>query len=285
MTKRQSISLVGRRPVRTTGALLACVLLSGISIASSPPLRLASSAVETGHETATKSHASAGSTLPQRSETGPRTYPISEVFLNTGIPEPTPTPKPTPPPEAFAKPVLEPYRPPELFGTPFYDTDASTRTVIPFRLPRPTPRPTPKPKLTPPPVQTPKPTPRIRKPAPRATHPKDSAPTQDAPLDLNAASAGELARIPGLGPHRAKLIVAHRQTIGGFEHLHQLLDVFGISEERFAEATPLLTVTSPAPQKSQGEKQPVPRTRAALPELDTSAATTRPSSQSVLALP
>jgi hypothetical protein len=300
MKKLWSISLFGKRHARSGGVVLVCLLLSGVCIASaakrhgedtqptaSPPLLLASAATETGHETATESHASAAPTLPRRSEGGPRTYPISEVFLSSGIPEPTPTPKPTPPPEAFHKPILEPYRPPELLGTPFFDTSSSTHTVIPFRLPSPTPRPTPTPQTTPRPVRTAQPTPLIRKPtpSPRAIRPEAAAPTQSDPLDLNAASIGELARVPGLGPHRARLIVAHRRTIGGFERLDQLLDVFGISEERFTEAAPVLTLAPYTAEEGRARRPFVPRTGGALPEPENSAGTAKPSPSGVFALP
>ncbi|BDE04998.1 hypothetical protein WPS_02740 [Vulcanimicrobium alpinum] len=53
-----------------------------------------------------------------------------------------------------------------------------------------------------------------------------------APVDLNAASAAQLAAIPGLGPRLAERIVAFRDANGPFDSLDELLDVAGVTEAR-----------------------------------------------------
>lgn len=53
-------------------------------------------------------------------------------------------------------------------------------------------------------------------------------------LDLNLASAEQLAGLPGIGMDLAKAIVAHRRRIGQFANVNQLLDVKGIGERKFA---------------------------------------------------
>ncbi|MBV8074439.1 MAG: helix-hairpin-helix domain-containing protein [Candidatus Eremiobacteraeota bacterium] len=51
-------------------------------------------------------------------------------------------------------------------------------------------------------------------------------------LDLNAAGAAALARIPGLSDQLAARIVAFRALNGRFESLDELTDVDGISSRR-----------------------------------------------------
>lgn len=47
-------------------------------------------------------------------------------------------------------------------------------------------------------------------------------------LDLNAASPGDLTRLPGIGEQRAAEIVAYREEHGGFSDVEELLQVPGI---------------------------------------------------------
>ena len=50
----------------------------------------------------------------------------------------------------------------------------------------------------------------------------------DAPLDLNQASAGDLDRLPGIGPAKAQAIVAYRDSHGPFRSGADLAGVPGI---------------------------------------------------------
>ena len=53
-----------------------------------------------------------------------------------------------------------------------------------------------------------------------------------AVLDLNAASTKELEALPGIGPERARSIIASRNARGGrFARLEDLLDIKGIGNE------------------------------------------------------
>lgn len=63
-----------------------------------------------------------------------------------------------------------------------------------------------------------------------------------APIDLNAASAAELEALPGVGPVLAGRIVAHREAIGGFTSVDQLLEVTGIGEKTLAALRDLVVV-------------------------------------------
>jgi len=63
-----------------------------------------------------------------------------------------------------------------------------------------------------------------------------------AAIELNTASSVELERLPGIGPVRAQAIVAHREAIGGFTSIEDLLDVYGIGEGTLARIRPYVTL-------------------------------------------
>jgi len=52
-------------------------------------------------------------------------------------------------------------------------------------------------------------------------------------LNLNAATAEQLQRLPGVGPSLAKRIVDFREKKGGFKRIEELLAVPGISEKKW----------------------------------------------------
>ncbi|MCI0688039.1 MAG: ComEA family DNA-binding protein [Sporichthyaceae bacterium] len=55
------------------------------------------------------------------------------------------------------------------------------------------------------------------------------------PLDLNAATLGQLQELPGVGPVLAQRIVDYRTANGGFRSIDQLREVTGIGDARFQE--------------------------------------------------
>jgi competence protein ComEA len=63
-----------------------------------------------------------------------------------------------------------------------------------------------------------------------------------APLNLNSATAAELEALPGVGAQTAARIVEHRQKIGGFKKIEDLMNVRGIGEKSFLKLKPLITV-------------------------------------------
>lgn len=67
----------------------------------------------------------------------------------------------------------------------------------------------------------------------------DAAPQ---PLDVNAATAGELERLPGIGPVTAAAIVEHRDRAGPFRSVENLQDVTGIGPVKLAGIRDLVTV-------------------------------------------
>ncbi len=76
---------------------------------------------------------------------------------------------------------------------------------------------------------------------------------ESAPIDLNRATEEQLQALPGVGPARARAIVALRERLGGFRHVRQLLRVRGIGRATFRRIRPLVTVAPrPAEPQHQG---------------------------------
>jgi len=62
------------------------------------------------------------------------------------------------------------------------------------------------------------------------------------PVDLNTADEAALDSLPGVGPATAAAIIEHRDRIGGFTSVEQLLDVRGIGEAKLDALRDLVTV-------------------------------------------
>ncbi|MBQ8012355.1 MAG: helix-hairpin-helix domain-containing protein, partial [Oscillospiraceae bacterium] len=87
-------------------------------------------------------------------------------------------------------------------------------------------------------------------------------PSEPVYLDLNAASAAALAKLPGVSRPLADNIVAYREEIGGFTGFQQLLDVSGMPEQLYlalgeylyltpAETQPTATAETPPPLQTE----------------------------------
>jgi competence protein ComEA len=76
--------------------------------------------------------------------------------------------------------------------------------------------------------------------------PKPAA-TAAAPVNLNTATAEQLATIPGVGPRMAERIIDYRQKNGGFKKIEDLMNVSGVGEKSFLKMKPLITVTAAKP--------------------------------------
>lgn len=59
-------------------------------------------------------------------------------------------------------------------------------------------------------------------------------------LDLNRASTGDLERLPGIGPARARAIVRWREVHGRFRSVDDLLEVSGIGPATLERLRPLV---------------------------------------------
>ena len=77
----------------------------------------------------------------------------------------------------------------------------------------------------------------------------DNAAASPAPakktVNVNQASADELARLPRVGPSLAGKIVAHREQNGPFKRAEDLMEVKGIGEKMFASLKPYVSVSGP----------------------------------------
>jgi comEA protein len=71
----------------------------------------------------------------------------------------------------------------------------------------------------------------------------ETAKQPNAVLDLNTATAAELATLPGIGPSKAKAIVDHRSH-RPFKKIEDLMRVKGIGRKTFKKLMPYLKVGS-----------------------------------------
>lgn len=69
----------------------------------------------------------------------------------------------------------------------------------------------------------------------------ESGPGGGGVISLNRASAQDLEQLPGVGPVLAERIVAHRETVGRFQSVDDLLDVPGIGEAKLATIRELVS--------------------------------------------
>lgn len=76
----------------------------------------------------------------------------------------------------------------------------------------------------------------------RGSHRRGANAAADAPasVDVNAADATDLARVPGIGKAIGARIVEMRSLDGSFRSLDELLDVGGMSQTRLERARPFL---------------------------------------------
>jgi DNA uptake protein ComE-like DNA-binding protein len=63
-------------------------------------------------------------------------------------------------------------------------------------------------------------------------------------VELNTASHEDLIKIPGVGESFAKWIINYRTRLGGFTKSGQLLEVWKIDVEKYAQIEPFVTVNS-----------------------------------------
>ena len=76
------------------------------------------------------------------------------------------------------------------------------------------------------------------------------AATATTPLNINTASAAQLAALPGIGARTAQAIVDHRQKAGAFKKIEELMNVKGIGEKSFLKLKPMVTVAADKAEKA-----------------------------------
>lgn len=74
----------------------------------------------------------------------------------------------------------------------------------------------------------------LQVPGPDVTDGGGASASGDGLIDINTADETELQKLPGVGPVLAGRIIAHRELVGRFESVEDLLDVAGIGETRLA---------------------------------------------------
>ena len=70
-------------------------------------------------------------------------------------------------------------------------------------------------------------------------------------VNINTATAEQLALLPRVGPSLAQRIVAFRKANGNFKSTGELVAVRGIGEKSFARLKPYLTTSGPTTLKSK----------------------------------
>jgi competence protein ComEA len=63
-----------------------------------------------------------------------------------------------------------------------------------------------------------------------------------AVVNLNTATATQIATLPGIGEKAAERIIEYREKNGGFKKIEELMNVKGIGEKSFLKLKPLITV-------------------------------------------
>jgi competence ComEA-like helix-hairpin-helix protein len=76
-----------------------------------------------------------------------------------------------------------------------------------------------------------------------------------SPVDVNSATAEQLAQIPGIGPGTARSIIQFREKSGPFQRVEDLLAIRGITERKLALIKPYVTV---GPVKTRPSAKPAP---------------------------
>lgn len=61
-------------------------------------------------------------------------------------------------------------------------------------------------------------------------------------VNINTATAAELAFLPGIGPKAAERIIAYREEHGPFKKTTDLMQVKGIGDRTYERLSPYLTV-------------------------------------------
>lgn len=69
-----------------------------------------------------------------------------------------------------------------------------------------------------------------------------AAPRQIPVVELNSADTNLLMELPGIGPAFARRIWKYRQRLGGYHHIDQLLEVYGMEASRLDQIRPYILI-------------------------------------------
>ncbi|RPI51800.1 MAG: helix-hairpin-helix domain-containing protein [Acidobacteria bacterium] len=84
--------------------------------------------------------------------------------------------------------------------------------------------------------------------AQRAAKPPVAASTAET-INLNSATAAQIASLPGIGLKTAELVVQYRQKNGPFKKIEEIMNVRGIGEKSFLRIKDRLTVAAAKVEK------------------------------------
>lgn len=73
-----------------------------------------------------------------------------------------------------------------------------------------------------------------------STFPRKEGKKEIRVLDLNSATATDLEQLPGIGPVFAGRIVKYRERLGGYAHISQIKEVYGLPEETYHKIEPYI---------------------------------------------
>ena len=73
-------------------------------------------------------------------------------------------------------------------------------------------------------------------------------------VNLNSATAAQIATLPGIGPKTADLVVQYRVKNGPFKKIEEIMNVRGVGEKSFLKIKDRLTVTVAAAAAAAGQK-------------------------------
>jgi DNA uptake protein ComE-like DNA-binding protein len=62
-------------------------------------------------------------------------------------------------------------------------------------------------------------------------------------VDLNKGDTADFKQLPGIGPVYSKRIIAYRESVGGFDSLTQLTEVYGVDQELFDQIQEYLHIS------------------------------------------
>ena len=66
--------------------------------------------------------------------------------------------------------------------------------------------------------------------------------TDASKINLNSATAEQLATLPGIGSATARLIIEYRTQVGKFSRIEELMNIKGIGEKKFVALKDFLTL-------------------------------------------
>jgi competence protein ComEA len=79
--------------------------------------------------------------------------------------------------------------------------------------------------------------------AQRATKPPVAAASSTEVVNLNSATAAQIASLPGIGPKTADLVVQYRAKNGPFKKIEEIMNVRGVGEKSFLKIKDRLSVS------------------------------------------